>query len=78
MLSSIRLAKPVASPHGVIAVFLLGSLLLIMPACGGGSSSNLAPSESTPFSSTQSSQPSNTQVLVGMVTVPLTGFWPSP
>jgi len=66
MISSVRLAKPVASVHGVIAVFLLGSLLLIMPACGGGSSSNLAPSGSTPSSSTQSSQPSNTQVLVGI------------
>src|SRR6516164_6744866 len=52
MISSVRHVKPVASLHGVIAVLLLGSLLLIMPACGGGSSSNPAPS--------------TTQVLVGI------------
>jgi hypothetical protein len=50
----------------MVAIFLLGGVLLIMSSCGGGSSSNLAPSGSTPSSSTQSSQPSNTQVLVGM------------
>jgi len=65
MVSSARRAKPVAFRPRVIAVFLVGSLLLIMSACGGGSS-NVAPSGSTPSSSTQSNQTSNTQVLVGM------------
>lgn len=63
---SVRHATPVAFRHRTIAVFVLGSPLLIMLACGGGSSSNPASSGTSVTSSTQATQSSNSQVLVGM------------